>query len=131
MSESEERLKNAERLAHVGSWYRELSDNRVTWSEEMFRIFGKPQDYTPTFEGFLQAIIPQDRERVEQQIRDSMAHKSGHSIEFQIARPNGDLRTVISVAEVARDLEGFPVRIFGACQDITDFRRACRKRPSL
>ncbi len=131
LRESEERLTNAERLAHVGSWHRDLRTSRVTWSEEMFRIFGKSQDYTPTFEGFLQAIIPQDRERAEREIRDSLEQKSGHSIEFQIARPNGDLRTVNSIAEVARDEEGFPVRIFGACQDITDLRRVQEEAVAL
>src|SRR5215472_11641926 len=123
LRESEERLKNAERLAHVGHWDWDIQASHLSWSEEMFRIFGMPQDYTPSSERFLQAVIPQDRERVERWVKDCLAEKSGHSIEFQIARPNGDLRTVICTSEVSLDEEGLPVRMFGACQDITDIRR--------
>lgn len=123
LRESEERLKNAERLAHVGNWHWDMRTNRVSGSEEMFRIFGKPRNYIPNYEGFLEDLMPQDRERMEQLIRDSLATKNGHSIEYEITHPNGDLRTISCIWEVLVDEEGLPVRIFGTCQDITDSRR--------
>jgi two-component system, cell cycle sensor histidine kinase and response regulator CckA len=123
LRESEKYLKNAERLAQVGHWHWDLRDNRVSGSEEMFRIFGKPKNYVPSYEGFLQDLIPHDRERLEQLIRDSLARKIGHSIEYQIAHPNGELRTISCIWEVLLDEDGSPVRVFGTCQDITDSRR--------
>ena len=123
LRESEQHLKNAERLAQVGHWHWDLRANRVSGSEEMFRIFGKPKNYIPSYEEFLQDLMPQDRERVERLIRDSLARKIGHSIEYQIAHPNGDLRTISCIWEVLLDEEGSPVRVFGTCQDITDSRR--------
>ena len=63
LRESEEQLKNAARLAHVGYWQWDLQTNRVSGSDEMFRIFGKPTSYIPSYDDFLQTIIPQDRER--------------------------------------------------------------------
>ena len=124
LRESEQHLKNAERLAHVGHWQWDVRANRVSGSEEMYRIFGKPQNYVPTYEGFLQDILPKDRVRVEGLIRDSLARKIGHSTEYQIAHPNGDLRTIFSICEVLLNEEGLPMRMFGTCQDITDSRRA-------
>jgi signal transduction histidine kinase len=121
---SEDRLKNAERLAHVGHWDWDVKANQLSWSEEMFRIFDVPQDYTPSYEGFVQAVIRQDRERLERWVNECLAKKSGHLIEFQISRPNGDLRIVNCSSEVSLDEEGLPTRLFGACQDITDSRRA-------
>ena len=56
---SEDRLKNAERLAHVGHWELDLSTKRISWSEEMFRICGVPPDYNPSSEASLQAIVPE------------------------------------------------------------------------
>ena len=124
LSESEEHLKNAERLAHVGHWQWDIRANRVSGSEEMYRIFGKPPDYIPSYEGFLEDLVPPDREQMERLIRDSLARKVGHSIEYQIALPNGDLRTISCIWELLLDEEGMPVRMFGTCQDITDSRRA-------
>ena len=124
LRESEEHLKKAERLAQVSHWHLDLRDNRVSGSEEMFRIFGKPEDYIPTYDGFLQDLMPQDRERLERLIRDSLARKIGHSLEYQIAHPNGDLRTIFCMWEVSLDEDGSPVRVFGTCQDITNSRRA-------
>jgi two-component system, cell cycle sensor histidine kinase and response regulator CckA len=124
LRESERRLKNAERLAHVGHWQWDIRANRVSGSEEMFRIFGKPQDYIPSYEGFLGDLMPQDRERLERLVRDSLERKIGHSIEYQIAHPSGEMSTISCIWEVLLDEEGLPVRLFGTCQDITDSRRA-------
>lgn len=124
LRESEERLKNAERLAHVGSWRWDLRCDEVGWSEEMFQIFGQPPDYTPSYDGVLQAVVPQDRERVRREIRDALADHSGFASEVQIARPNGDLRTISCIGEVLPDDEGRPASFLGSCQDITDIKRA-------
>jgi len=124
LRENEKRLKNAERLAHLGNWYWDLRSNKVSWSEEMFRIFGQPQDYTPSYEGFFQAVLPQDRERVGREVRDSLANKGEVFSEVQIARPDGELRVITFIAEVLLDEEGQPASFFGACQDITEERRA-------
>lgn len=122
--ESEQRLKNAERLAHVGNWQWDLNSDNVSWSEEMFHIFGQPRDYTPSFERVLQAVVPQDRQRVERAVTDHLAGKGEFSIEFQIARPNGDVRTIACYAEVAVDKEDRPLYLHGACHDLTELRRA-------
>ncbi len=124
LCESEEHLKNAERLAHVGHWQWDLPTNCVSGSEELFRILGKPENYTASFEGFLQTLVSQDRGRVDRAIRDSLVTKIGHSLEYQIVHPDDDVRTVLCTWEVLLDEEGLPVRLFGACQDITESRRA-------
>jgi PAS domain S-box-containing protein len=124
LKDSEQRLKSAQRLAHVGSWHWDLGPNQVVCSEECKRIFGQPEDYAPSLEGLLQIITPQDRERVAKEIQSGIVEKSGCSTEFQIVRPNGDLRTVTFTSQVLLDEEGSPRHIFGACQDVTDDRRA-------
>ena len=124
LSRSEDRLKNAERLAHVGHWDWDVKSDQLSWSEEMFRIFDVPPNYTPTYKGFVQAVIPQDRERLELWVNECLAKKNEHSIEFQIVRQTGALRIVSCNSEVSIDEEGLSTRLFGACQDITDSRRA-------
>jgi PAS domain S-box-containing protein len=124
LRESETRLKNAERLAHVGNWRLDLKSGELSWSEEMFRIFGQPRDYTPSFDGTLQTVVPQDRQRVERAVTGHLAGKGNFSIEFQIVRPNGDLRTIACYAEVAVDEEDRPLYLHGACHDLTELRRS-------
>jgi PAS domain S-box-containing protein len=122
--ESEERLRNAERIAQVGNWRWDINGNRVFWSEELYRIFGNPQNCAPSYEQFIQMVVPEDREQVDRWVQDCFAGRSNKSLEFQIARPCGDLRTVNCIIEVSRDEEGVPVHMSGTCQDVTDSRRA-------
>jgi len=121
---SEERLKRAERIAHIGHWDWDIKTNRVFWSEETFRIVGRPQDYIPSYEESFEIVSPQNTVRVEQWVRDCLAEKRGNSIEVQIARTNGDLRTLTLTSEVLLDENGMPARMVGTCQDVTDSRRA-------
>jgi PAS domain S-box-containing protein len=116
---SEAYLKNAARLAHVGYWQWDLQTNRISGSEEMHRIFDEPPNYEPSFDGFLQTVIPQDRERVARWVNDCLAEKRGSEIAYQIAWPNGDLRTISGISELSLGGDGLPTRMFGACRDIT------------
>ena len=120
---SEDRLKNAERLAHVGHWDWNLQNNELSWSDEMFRIFAMPQSCILNWELCLQAMVAQDRDRVQRWLNDCLREGDGNSIEFQLLRATGDVRTVMCTAEVSTNDDGSPGRMFGACQDITDARR--------
>jgi PAS domain S-box-containing protein len=124
LRESEERLKSAERLAHVGYWHWDLGTGQLIWSEECLRIFGRLSDYKLSKKEFLQVVAPQDREMVEREVRHAITEKRGNCIEFRIVRPDGERRTVMSVSEVLMNEEGSPSRVFGALQDVTDVRRA-------
>jgi PAS domain S-box-containing protein len=123
LRESEASLKNAERMTHVGNWSWDVKSNQVSWSEEIFRIMGVPEGYTPTYEGSLQIIAPQDRSRGEQWLRNCVAERKGDSIELWIKRPNGDRRMIVCTSDVMLDEDGSPARVIGACQDVTDARR--------
>jgi PAS domain S-box-containing protein len=125
LRQSEQRLKSAERIANVGHWDWDINTNQVTWSEGTFRIFGRPPDYQASYEDLIRVTIPEDRGRLEKVVRDSLAENHGFVIEFRIARPDGDVRTVRSISEISLD-EGsvLPLRMFGTVQDITDEKRA-------
>ena len=121
---SEDRLKNAERLAHVGHWDWNVKTDQLSWSEEMYRIFGCQNDAAPRYEEFVRAVLSEDLGRFQDWIRECLANKRGGSLEFRISRPGGDLRTIICTSELTLDEAGSPARMFGACHDMTDARRA-------
>jgi two-component system cell cycle sensor histidine kinase/response regulator CckA len=124
LRESEDRLKSAERLAHVGHWHWDLESGHLIWSEECLRIFGRPREYKPSKEEFFQLVAQQDREMVERGVRHCLEEKARSSLEFRVVRPDGELRTLTSVSEVLMDEKGSPARVFGAVQDVTEVRRA-------
>jgi two-component system, cell cycle sensor histidine kinase and response regulator CckA len=124
LRESEKFLNAAERLAHVGNWRWDIESNRIFWSEGMFQIFGQHPDFKPSYDEFVKAVGPQDRERVAAELSDALANKTGFSSEAEITRPDGELRTVSFVAELRLDQQGAPVEMFGFTQDVTDLRLA-------
>ena len=64
MRTSERRLAHAQRLAKVGSWERELETNTSEWSDEMFRILGRPKEDPAGLSPFLTCVHPEDREKI-------------------------------------------------------------------
>jgi PAS domain S-box-containing protein len=124
LRESEARLKTAENMTHVGNWIWDIKANRVSWSEEMFRIMGQAPNYAPSHEESFQLIAPQDKDRTEQWVRECLAEKKGKFIEVRIVRPSGEMRTVVCTSEVLLDEDGIPERMFGTSQDVTDARLA-------
>jgi two-component system cell cycle sensor histidine kinase/response regulator CckA len=121
---SEANLREAQRLAHLGSWERDPRTQTVSWSPETFRILGRdPERDTPSFDAFVNAVHPRDRERVTAALADALRSKAPYDIEFRIIRPDGFVRTVQSRAEITFDETGMPVRLIGTLQDLTERRR--------
>ena len=76
-------LQDAQRLANMGSWVRDLESNKITWSEQLYEIFGiKPgEEFAGTFEGYLKRIHPDEREQVREEVRGAIA--SGQSFQAE------------------------------------------------
>lgn len=117
----ERQLEHTQRLAQLGSWSWEIASNVVTWSDQLYRIYGlDPAAFPATFAGYLALVHPDDRDRVEVEI--TAALEAGSTFDFveRIVRPDGEVRVLRSQGEVVRDAAGAPLRLLGACQDITE-----------
>lgn len=125
LSESEERLKEAQRIAHVGSWDWDIVNNNLHWSDEIYRIFGlKPQEFGATYEAFLNSVHPDDRELVKVAVRKALLERDPYSIDHRILLPDGTERVVHEQGDLSLDANGRPVRMVGTVQDVTGQRRA-------
>ena len=123
LRESEAKLKEAQRLARIGYWERDLATDRITPSEEAARILGQPKELISSVK--LQEIIhPDDRPRQREALRDVLEQGRRYDVEYRIVLPNGQIRFVHSWDELERDASGRVVRIFGTVQDITERKRA-------
>jgi PAS domain S-box-containing protein len=124
LQDSEARLEEAQRLAHVGYWDRDLDTDRFTWSDETYRIFGlAPQERPIDFAGLQELIHPGDRQSMGRAVAAALGGAC-YDVEYRVVRPGGDVRIVHSQGAVLRDESGRPRRMFGTVQDITERRRA-------
>jgi PAS domain S-box-containing protein len=117
-------LLEAQRLAKVGSWEREIDTGRSQWSEEIYRIFGLPNDAERGLSAFINFVHPEDREKVLETERQVYSTNAPIETEYRIIRPNGEMRYLRSVIEAIRNDQGEPTRLVGATEDITDAKRA-------
>ena len=124
LRESEARLMNAQRLARVGSWERNLETDNIDWSDEMLRILGVSNDPPSTLAAFLNHVHPKDREKILEAVDKAGLSIAPLDLEYRVIRPDGEARSMHSIIEAVRDDQGVPVRIMSATQDITDSRRA-------
>jgi PAS domain S-box-containing protein len=125
LRQSEARFEEAQRMAHVGYWHRDLDTNRITWSDETYRIFGlKPREPEITPPRLQELIHPEDRGFWNEAVTAMLEDDAPYDVEYRVVRPDGELRIVHSKGGVTRDEAGRRRRIFGTIQDITERKRA-------
>ncbi len=130
--ESEASLAGAQRVAHLGSWRRDLIEledrahNPLRWSDEMFRILGYGVgDVEVSRENFVRAIHPDDRDRVGEGMSAAIRERRPYSADYRIILPNGTERNLYSQAEIVYDENTKrPLKMVGIVQDVTDRKRA-------
>lgn len=121
LTTSEAGLAGAQKIAHLGNWEWDIASGSINWSDEIYRIFGfEPQKFTATYDVFLQAVHPDDRDNLEEAVQAALAGKSLYSIDHRIIRSNGEERIVHEQAFIDLNEDGEPIRMNGTVQDITD-----------
>jgi PAS domain S-box-containing protein len=132
---SEARLREAQRIAHVGSWEWDVASNRIEWTEEMYRIYGMtPADFPGTYEAFLSHVLDDDREYTRTVVFDAYRTLQPFVYDHRVVRPDGSVRMLHTRGEVFTDDGGKVTRMAGACWDITDLwqrSQECERSASL
>ena len=129
---SERQLAEAQEIAHVGSWEWDIPRNRVAWSEEMYRVYGRRSvDGALTYEDFLSAVHPDDRDGARAIIEDSFRSGKPYEFEHRIVRPDGSVRTLLALGRVVMDEAQRPVLMSGTGQDITERKDAEQRLKAL
>jgi len=125
LRESRAKLEQAQRIANLGYWERDIDADRSTWSDEMYHIFGHPWQEGPIVRAHvLQMVHPEDREMMRRTLAEAMQSGRRYDVEYRAIRPDGEVRIVHSLGDVLRDQSGRPRRMFGILQDITERTRA-------
>jgi PAS domain S-box-containing protein len=123
LAANEAKLAEAQQVARLGSWERLVDEDRVTWSDELYRIHGlRPEAVSHTWADHLERVHPDDRGRVARAVEQAVAEGRAWNIDHRIVRPDGDVRMVHVRGEVTLGPEG-AVAVHGTCQDVTEARR--------
>ncbi|MDR7151774.1 PAS domain S-box-containing protein [Hydrogenophaga palleronii] len=124
LRDSETRLKEAQRLAHVGSWEHNPTTGVILWSDEIYRIFEvDPATFTVTMESFYSIVHPHDRDWMHEAYQRSELTRQPFDLVFRLLMPDGRVKHVRETGQ--REFQGERlVRSFGTVQDITQMHQA-------
>ncbi|GAB4134918.1 MAG: diguanylate cyclase [Cyanobacteria bacterium J069] len=118
---SEARLMEAQALTHMGSWELDVATQHVTWSTELFYIFGlDPTQPAPTLAENTQQYHPEDRPRLGRILTEAIASGRPFRLQARILRPDGSIRHIEVRGRARFAPDGSVAKLFGTAQDITD-----------
>ena len=125
LKQSERRLAEAQRVAHIGTWERDLCTNEVAWSDELYRLFGVQADEIDlSYQQFLKLLVPQDVNRTRALVEEAIRERRPFGFDYRITRADGSIRVLHDRGGVILNEEGEPIRLVGTCQDVTELRQA-------
>lgn len=117
---SEQRLAEAQKMTHIGNWEMDLSNNRLKWSDEIYRIFEiDPGKFVASYDAFITVIHPDDRKKVSEAYNQSVKDKRPYTITHRLRMPDGRIKYVEERCQTFYNETGGPIRSTGTIQEIT------------
>jgi two-component system cell cycle sensor histidine kinase/response regulator CckA len=121
LAEREELIREAERVTHLGTWTWDLGGERVTWSDELYRILGlEPGSVPPSVEGFFEKLHPDDRARVQAVMEQALREGILPLVDCRVVRPDGSIRHTTHSSSMLFDAGGTIRRMVGGVLDRTE-----------
>ncbi len=125
LQHSEASLAAAQKIAHIGSWEFDVVTNKITWSEEVFRIFGLDSTAPePTYVEILQMYHPDDRDLFQQTVSLAISQGTSYKKELRIVHPGGQIRYVEARGTSVFNETSEVIKLLGTVMDITDRKQA-------
>jgi diguanylate cyclase (GGDEF)-like protein/PAS domain S-box-containing protein len=115
-----ERLAKAQELAHMGCWELDMVANKLSWSDEVYKIFElDPASVEPSYSLFLQTVLADDREKVDRAYQRSLQLREAYRIDHRLQMADGRIKYVVEECETDFDVQGRPLVSRGTVQDVT------------
>jgi PAS domain S-box-containing protein len=122
--ENEKRLTEAQRMALVGNWELDLVTNKLTWSDEIYKIFEiDKKRFGASYEAFLNAIHPEDRSMVDAVYTKSVESRKPYKVSHRLLMSDGRIKYVDEQSETFYGRDGKPIHSAGTVQDVTERRK--------
>ena len=125
LQQREQQLTEAQRVAHLGSWEWDINSNRISWSDEMYRMFGlEPGEVEPTFENSISRVHPDDRAEANHWLAAALEGQDSFEYDYRMLRADGGVVWARARGDVIRDANGAPLRMRGTALDVSASKRA-------
>jgi len=125
LKKSEERLKEAQAIAHISNWEIDMVQNIHTWSDEFYRIYGlNKAEIQPSAELFLSFMHPDDTDYGQRKMQEAFDTLQDSSFQFRFIRKDGMIRYGRTEWKFEFDKDRKPIRLYGILQDITERKKA-------
>jgi two-component system, cell cycle sensor histidine kinase and response regulator CckA len=123
---SEEALVEAQQIAQIGSWVYDIATDKVTWSRQMFDLFGRDPDdgEPPSWQEHQKSFHPDDWETLDKAVEASATAGTPYNIEFRLLHPTRGVRWAWTIGEAVSDQTGTITTLKGTVQDITERKQA-------
>ena len=116
-------MKQSQELARFGSLHWDIPSNKLTWSKEMYAIFGIDPEVEVTEEEHFDLVHPDDRKRAREKVAELFATRQDQIFDERIVRPNGEIRHLRTWIRIKSDAAGEPAQMIGACLDVTESKK--------
>lgn len=125
LQQSEASLAAAQKIAHIGSWEFDVLTNKITWSEEVFRIFGLDSTAPePTYAEITEMYHPDDRELFQQTVTHAISQGIPYKKEFRFLHPSGQILYVEERGEAVFNETREVIKLLGTVMDISERKQA-------
>lgn len=118
LRKSESQLRLSQNSGGVGTWETDLISNKLIWSDSCRALIGFIRE--PKWDDFINALYPEDRQRVMNAIQSHIKHGTKYEVEYRVITATGSIRWIRSSGQVERNAQGKPIIMRGIAQDITE-----------
>ena len=123
LSEREHRLAEAQELARIGSWKRDLRTGEVTWSDQHYAVVGLEPGTPDARARFLDALEADDRVALDAAVAQTIVSGEAFALDVRLHMPDGAVRWLHARGGVSEWQDGSPVCLSGTTQDVTERHR--------
>lgn len=128
-----DRLQKAQQISRLGHWEYNIQKNEIIyWSEEIYKIYEvDPQDFTPSYPGFLAIVHPNDQELLNKSYWQHVEQKVPYDLIHRLQMPDGRIKYLYEQCETQYAEDGTPLYSSGVTQDVTPLKEAELKLQKL
>ena len=121
LEKANDRLKAAQKIAKLGYWTHDFSENYSYWSEEAYKMWERsPETFKPNFENMLATVHPVDKKIFSRDLNKAFPNQDFKDLEHRIITPSGHVKWILERLTLYRDKKGVPKMLEGIVQDITE-----------
>ncbi len=125
LEQNEQDLKTSQHIARLGSWRLDLATNKVTWTDELYKMYGfDPSLPPPAYTEHMKLFTPESWERLSAALEETVKTGKPYTLELEMSKESKSIGWMWVKGEAVQDKAGKTIELWGAAQDITEKRRS-------